>query len=182
MQARAAVSGVMGYLTSIAGAYFGGPSAAAAAPGASDILGGAIQFAANGGYISGPGTGTSDDIPARLSDGEFVVNAAATARNRSLLEAINSGRRGVGELRFATGGYVGAPGGSVSAAQGTPNVQIINQSGTPLEGSAQMDGNGDMVVVVTKLVSQSIAGDISSGKGPIPQSLKTRYNLKPSTI
>lgn len=30
-----------------------------------------------GGPSVGPGTGTSDDIPAMLSDGEFVVNAAA---------------------------------------------------------------------------------------------------------
>ena len=33
--------------------------------------------AARGGAISGPGTGTSDDIPARLSDGEFVMTADA---------------------------------------------------------------------------------------------------------
>jgi hypothetical protein len=30
-----------------------------------------------GGESSGPGTGTSDDIPAMLSDGEFVMTAAA---------------------------------------------------------------------------------------------------------
>lgn len=30
-----------------------------------------------GGHISGPGTGTSDSIPARLSDGEFVMTADA---------------------------------------------------------------------------------------------------------
>ena len=31
----------------------------------------------NGGESIGPGTGTSDDIPAMLSDGEFVMTAAA---------------------------------------------------------------------------------------------------------
>jgi hypothetical protein len=30
-----------------------------------------------GGHLSGPGTGTSDSIPARLSDGEFVMTAKA---------------------------------------------------------------------------------------------------------
>jgi len=30
-----------------------------------------------GGASNGPGTGTSDDIPAMLSDGEFVVTANA---------------------------------------------------------------------------------------------------------
>jgi hypothetical protein len=34
-------------------------------------------IAARGGHIDGPGTGTSDSIPARLSDGEFVMTAKA---------------------------------------------------------------------------------------------------------
>ena len=33
--------------------------------------------AADGGEVIGPGTGTSDSIPARLSDGEFVMTAEA---------------------------------------------------------------------------------------------------------
>lgn len=45
----------------------------------------------DGGFVSGPGGSRTDSIPARLSDGEFVVNAQATANNRPLLEAINSG-------------------------------------------------------------------------------------------
>jgi len=46
---------------------------------------------ASGGSIVGPGTGTSDSILARLSNGEFVVNAKATKENRGLLERINNG-------------------------------------------------------------------------------------------
>ena len=34
-------------------------------------------FMNNGGEVSGPGTGTSDSVPARLSDGEFVLTAKA---------------------------------------------------------------------------------------------------------
>ena len=34
-------------------------------------------FAAIGGEVEGPGTGTSDSVPARLSDGEFVLTAKA---------------------------------------------------------------------------------------------------------
>ena len=34
-------------------------------------------YAAGGGAINGPGTPTSDSIPAMLSDGEFVMNAKA---------------------------------------------------------------------------------------------------------
>ncbi|NUS26928.1 MAG: phage tail protein [Streptomyces sp.] len=55
---------------------------------------------ADGGLITGPGSGTSDSIPAMLSNGEFVVNAQATGRHRQLLEAINSGQ----VQRFAKGG------------------------------------------------------------------------------
>jgi len=39
--------------------------------------GGDVEYPRMNGPISGPGTETSDDIPAMLSDGEFVVNAKA---------------------------------------------------------------------------------------------------------
>jgi len=39
-----------------------------------DMIGGGL---AAGGAVNGPGTGTSDSIPAMLSDGEFVMTARA---------------------------------------------------------------------------------------------------------
>ncbi len=45
---------------------------------------------ATGGLVEGPGTGTSDSIRARLSNGEFVVNAKSTQQYLPVLEAINS--------------------------------------------------------------------------------------------
>ena len=36
-----------------------------------------IMTAGGGGEVNGPGTGTSDSVPARLSDGEFVLTAKA---------------------------------------------------------------------------------------------------------
>jgi len=59
---------------------------------------------ADGGYVSGPGTGRSDSIPARLSDGEFVVNAKSTAMYGGLLSLINQAGGGKG---MADGGRVG---------------------------------------------------------------------------
>ncbi|MFE3754556.1 hypothetical protein ACFXO9_09640 [Nocardia tengchongensis] len=44
---------------------------------------------AAGGDIKGPGSSIGDKIPAFLSDGEFVVNAASANANRPLLKAIN---------------------------------------------------------------------------------------------
>lgn len=84
--------------------------------GASLFSGGgqAVAGHASGGHIKGPGTSTSDSIPAFLSDGEFVVNAKTTSQPGVLpiLDALNSGSlKGVngptGVPRFAAGGAVG---------------------------------------------------------------------------
>lgn len=61
-----------------------------------------VQGRAGGGQISGPGTGVSDSILLRGSNGEFVVNADATRKNLPLLEIINSGKI----PGFAGGGLV----------------------------------------------------------------------------
>lgn len=45
---------------------------------------------ATGGNVTGPGDETSDSIPARLSNGEFVMNSEATARFRPWLEMLNN--------------------------------------------------------------------------------------------
>jgi hypothetical protein len=45
---------------------------------------------ATGGLINGPGSGTSDSIPARLSNGESVINANSTAMFLPLLSAMNA--------------------------------------------------------------------------------------------
>ena len=53
--------------------------------------GGDVDFPRMNGPISGPGTETSDDIPAMLSDGEFVVNAKAV-RGIGKLEGANQSK------------------------------------------------------------------------------------------
>ena len=58
---------------------------------------------ATGGYVTGPGTGTSDSIPARLSAGESVINAKSTAMFGPLLSSLNQAGGGVA-FNPATGG------------------------------------------------------------------------------
>ncbi|MFD3703331.1 hypothetical protein ACFWUP_09310 [Nocardia sp. NPDC058658] len=54
----------------------------------------------DGGLVRGPGGPREDAVPVLMSNGEFVVNAAATAKHRGVLEAINN------ESRATTGsGY-----------------------------------------------------------------------------
>ena len=77
---------------------------------------------ATGGYVSGAGTGTSDSIMARLSDGEFVVNAAATKRNRALLEAINSNERV--SVAGGSGAGVSTQSGSSQAVAAAPQQNV----------------------------------------------------------
>lgn len=78
-----------------------------------------VRGRASGGYISGPGGPRSDLIPAMLSNGEYVVNARATSRYRSLLERINSEGN-----RFADGG---AADGSRGVPLGGINI-VVNPS------------------------------------------------------
>lgn len=50
---------------------------------------------ATGGYISGDGTGTSDSIHARVSNGESIINARSTSMFSGLLSALNQFGGGV---------------------------------------------------------------------------------------
>ena len=82
--------------------------------------------AARGGYITGPGTGTSDCIPAMLSNGEYVVSAAAVNRiGTPLLDAMNHGA----SVSYAGGGLVSAgrsdsEHGSAVGQDGVPAVSL----------------------------------------------------------
>lgn len=110
---------------------------------------------ATGGLVTGPGTATSDSIPAMLSNGEYVINAKATSQHFALLEAINKGRTPVYR---ASGGVVGSPPRipTVSGLQamvaptGSVTVNITNHSSQPVGGNARMstDSMGNMVVDV----------------------------------
>jgi TP901 family phage tail tape measure protein len=73
-----------------------------------------IPLLRDGGLVTGPGTGTSDSIVAKLSNREYVMPAAETANNLPLLEALRAGWvPSAGFLHamlpgFAEGGLVGA--------------------------------------------------------------------------
>lgn len=82
---------------------------------------GAFGFA-SGGVVRGPGSGTSDSIPAMLSDGEYVINAQASAKHRALLDQINSGAL----ARFANGGPVSIP--RMAAARAGSGAGSVNIS------------------------------------------------------
>jgi hypothetical protein len=93
---------------------------------------GGIPTAAGGGYISGAGTPTSDSIPARLSNGEYVVKASSVGKyGVGMMDQINAGTFAMGGIvrnpmmpRYNMGGKVMnyATGGSVGG--NTYNINI----------------------------------------------------------
>lgn len=68
---------------------------------------------AEGGPVYGPGSSTSDSIPAYLSNGEYVVKAAAVDKYGSaFFDRLNS-------MRFASGGLVGSVAAAAPVAAGS---------------------------------------------------------------
>nr|WP_249201225.1 phage tail length tape measure family protein [Burkholderia cenocepacia] len=108
--------------------------------------GGPVLHRAGGGPIAGPGTTTSDSIPAMLSNGEFVINAASTKKYRSLLEAINSGHM----AHFATGGIAAtlAPSPAASVASSERPHFTVNLNG----------GGGGLTEADLKELTQKMQG------------------------
>ena len=118
-------SGIGSLFSGLLGGIGGGGFSGAIPVGSGGGFGG-LGFAP-GGLARGPGTGTSDSILARISNGEFIVNARATRQHLGTLQAINTS-----VPAFQTGGLVGTPpaprGRGGGEGRGT-TVQIINQRG-----------------------------------------------------
>ncbi len=107
---------------------------------------------AEGGLQVGPGTGTSDSILSRLSNGEFVVKAAAVKRvGVGFLNAVNSGFVPRSSTpRFATGGLVGASGPQSLISQvAGPNVglKVVNVTDPNEVGRYLNSRDGEKVMV-----------------------------------
>jgi len=118
----------------------GGGSVSAGAAGAAGSLVGMLfgSLFNEGGPVRGPGTSTSDSIPARLSNGEFVIRAKQVQKYRPLINAINDDT----VAKFADGGLVGS---------------IRNE---PIAATAGIQGNTS-VVSNKQDISLAITGDIS---------------------
>ncbi|MBR8401452.1 phage tail tape measure protein [Burkholderia cenocepacia] len=177
--ARAAMAPVFGALGSALGlgaASAGGFSSSSllggVAGGLSDMFGAGGGNAygfhlATGGRVTGPGTSTSDSIPAWLSNEEFVVKAAAVRKPGvlRLLEAINSGQD-LGFAKFANGGLVGggsAGGGPLGAPGGgiELNIPVTIDGGTG--NAAQMMASAEFVKKLTQMVQGLIAVESRQG-------------------
>lgn len=122
---------------------------------------------AGGGHVTGPGGPRDDMVDAKLSNGEFVVNADATSQHRGTLEAINAGH-------YANGGYVSSQqGGGGKDAQ----KEAIRQSRKRVLGfkdGGYVDDNsystdfGDGAGGGYDFTPQQLQGGTAGGAGPDP--------------
>lgn len=159
MSARAAISPLANMLGSAIGSWVGNGSLGSAnMVDNGQALG---SMFATGGHVSGPGTGTSDSIPAWLSNGEYVINAAAVQRyGKGTFDRLNA-------QKFATGGHVGPAANDASAV---PNVrlELINRSSQPVTAS-----QGDMRFDGKSYVQQIFLDDMRRG-GPMSRAMGRR--------
>lgn len=159
MSARAAISPLANMLGSAIGSWVGNGSLGSAnMVDNGQALG---SMFATGGHVTGPGTGTSDSIPAWLSNGEYVINAAAVQRyGKGTFDRLNA-------QKFATGGHVGPAANDASAV---PNVrlELINRSSQPItatQGEMRFDAKG--------VVQQVFLDDMRRG-GPMSKYMGRR--------
>ena len=124
-----------------------------------------IKKKARGGYVSGPGSQTSDSIPAMLSNGEYVIKASAVAKyGKGFLDSINSGRYSLAGL--ASGGYAQAlPSAGISASAGSYGNRLINslrqQSGMNSNASSYNPVyNNHITISGTDLSKKEIADEV----------------------
>ena len=111
------IAGLRSTLASLTAAIASARARASSSSGG--VSGGGARGFAWGGLARGPGTATSDSIPARLSRGEYVLRAAAVSKlPLEFLHALNSARFDFAEvlnrfmgssMRFAGGGLVQSP-------------------------------------------------------------------------
>jgi len=121
----------------------------------------AAQGMASGGQVRGPGSGTSDSIPAWLSNGEFVMRRAAVDRwGPRFMEQLNALSNPFG---YAAGGPVrplgplAIAGKTAAGADGAP-VHLHFPSGS------QVQLHGDKAIVRSLLREARRAGMVSAGR------------------
>jgi murein DD-endopeptidase MepM/ murein hydrolase activator NlpD len=116
---------------------------------------------ADGGYISGPGTETSDSIPARLSNGEYVIKASSVRKfGKATFDSLNSGEP---VAMYADGGFVnptrsGRKGGNPYGVKKT-YYSLGYHTGQDYEANVEDD---ILAVADGNIVSAGYSGDLGN--------------------
>lgn len=115
------------------------------------------QFA-DGGYVSGRGTGRSDEIPALLSNGEYVATSKAAQRYRPQLEAMNRGT-------------YSEDGGSRPV-----NIEIINTTGARV--TTQQLTEDDVRVIIGEEVPDLVGNQMQDPYSPLFRATQSSFKVE----
>jgi len=175
IQIRTAITGPLSNMLSNFFSPSAGSGIAAITPGASAV--GAGTPFATGGMVSGPGGPTDDLVNARLSNGEFVVNAMSASKFLPLLQAINDNSLGSSAPPASmsrSGGGGGGGGGVV--------VQVFDQRSdgdaepVGVEEGVTGDGRKQITIMIRDTVKRQIAG------GQFDGAMKNRFGSKATLV
>lgn len=172
VQAKAAVSGLMGVLTNAAGAYFGGAGSGYGQTSAQAAVGADINSAGMGGFHSGGIIG--GDAPTFIRNVPLAAFSGAPRYHTGGIagdEVPAILRKGEGVF---TEGQMKAMGGGGSNV----TVNVINQSGAQAKTQERSDGRGNKIIdVLIEQVKSSLTGDVLSGNGSFPSAMERSYGL-----
>ncbi|MEV5444049.1 hypothetical protein AB0N23_16150 [Streptomyces sp. NPDC052644] len=118
---------------------------------------------ATGGIVRGPGTGTSDSIPMMLSNGEYVVRAAAVSRiGVSALDALNEGRAPAFGGGFPTAA-AGADAGRGLAAGMSSSTTGVYSSARHMAAAVEAGVRAELQIASPSKKMQALAREIGNG-------------------
>jgi hypothetical protein len=132
---------------------------------------------ARGGRVRGPGTSTSDSIPAMLSDGEYVIKASTVRKyGSSFFDNLNSGVVPEIPLKLAEGGLVSndpstisdSIGGAIEALQelanGLPSRALVNKLADSSEAFTEsIDETAQSLEELSKSYSRALVNRAAAG-------------------
>lgn len=113
---------------------------------------------ADGGYVSGRGTGRSDEIPALLSNGEYIATSKATQRYRPQLEAMNRGTY------------------SEDGGSRPMNIEIINTTGARV--TTQQLTEDDVRVIIGEEVPDLVGAQMQDPYSPLFRSTQSSFKVE----
>jgi TP901 family phage tail tape measure protein len=149
-------------------------------PAAKKAMGGYVPgySEGSGGTVSGPGTSTSDSIPAMLSNGEYVVRSSAVSQyGVPFFDKLNA-------QKFAMGGMVNMPryetGGSVvtaDVAAFNTNANNATMGGATINITNNINGFDGDINQLSRLVTQQTVTAIKSMDSRAASTLGPKMNV-----
>ena len=137
--------------------------------GGGPVGGGARQFA-TGGPVSGAGSGTSDSIPAWLSNGEYVIDAKTTRHfGNNFFRNLQSMAKG--GVPFSSPSPVAkfADGGMVTSSSQAPQVVIENSGSEKQVSSTSFDPKTSITTIILEDLGKN---------GPVSRGIQNTFGMK----